>query len=46
MAMAIAATVAMGKVSISDAQAIHKSYPNFFEDFIKLGGIVNVISLD
>lgn len=46
MAMAIAATVAAGKVSISDAQAIHKSYPNFFEDFIKLGGIVNVISLD
>ena len=46
MAMAIAATVATGKVSISDAQSIHKSYPNFFEDFIKLGGIVNVISLD
>jgi len=45
MAMAIAATVADGKVKISDAQNIHKSYPDFFEDFIKLGGNVNVVSL-
>ena len=45
MAMAIAATVAQGKVTISEAQNIHKSYPNFFEDFIKLGGDVNVVSL-
>ncbi|MBR1778955.1 MAG: 3-phosphoshikimate 1-carboxyvinyltransferase, partial [Clostridia bacterium] len=46
MAMAIAATVADGKVYISDAQSIHKSYPHFFEDFIKLGGRVNVVDLE
>ena len=45
MAMAIASTVADGKVTISDAQSIHKSYPNFFEDFVKLGGDINVVSL-
>lgn len=46
MAMAIAATVAEGRVIINDAQSIHKSYPEFFEDFEKLGGKVHVISLD
>lgn len=46
MAMAIAGTVAEGRIIIKDAQSIRKSYPEFFEDFEKLGGLVNVISLD
>ena len=42
MAAAIAATVAEGPVIITDAQAINKSYPAFFEAFHQMGGIVNV----
>lgn len=42
MAMAIAATVALGPVIIEGAEAVNKSYPGFFEDFIKLGGRAHV----
>ena len=42
MAAAIAATVADGPVTITDAQAVNKSYPDFFRDFEKLGGKVHV----
>ena len=38
MALAIAATRASGDVVINDPMAIEKSYPNFFEDYKKLGG--------
>lgn len=38
MAAAIAATAARGDVTITDAQAVAKSYPNFFEEFRRLGG--------
>ena len=38
MAAAVAATVAEGAVTISDAQAVEKSYPAFFDDFARLGG--------
>lgn len=39
MSMAIAATVADGDIVIRGAQAVAKSYPTFFEDYKKLGGV-------
>ena len=44
MAAAIAATVADGPVTITDAQAVSKSYPAFFEHFNALGGLAYVES--
>ena len=44
MAAAIAATKAEGRVIIKDAQAINKSYPDFFEDYKALGGKIDVIN--
>lgn len=41
MALAVASTRATGKVTIKDSKCVEKSYPHFFEDFKKLGGIVN-----
>ncbi len=38
MAAAIAATAANAPITISDAQAVRKSYPAFFETFNALGG--------
>jgi 3-phosphoshikimate 1-carboxyvinyltransferase len=40
MATAIASTRATGEVTILGANAVEKSYPDFFKDFKKLGGIV------
>ena len=42
MAAAVAATRAAVPVRILDAQAVAKSYPDFFRDFEKLGGRVHV----
>lgn len=44
MASAVASVIATGEVTITDSQAINKSYPDFFEDFKSLGGKVNVIN--
>lgn len=44
MAAAIAGASAENKVIIKDAQAINKSYPDFFEDYKALGGKINVIN--
>ena len=38
MSAAIAATVADGHVTITNAQCVSKSYPAFWEDYQKLGG--------
>lgn len=38
MAAAIAATIASGPVTILGAECVTKSYPNFWEDYHKLGG--------
>lgn len=38
MSAAIAATVCSDPVTILDAQCIEKSYPHFFEEYIRLGG--------
>ena len=40
MALAIAATRATGRVTISGAESVNKSYPEFWNDFKSLGGIV------
>lgn len=42
MAAAIAATCADGPVTITDCEAVNKSYPDFFRDYEKLGGKVHV----
>ncbi len=41
MSMAIAATAADGEIVIRGAEAVAKSYPTFFEDYRKLGGVVS-----
>lgn len=45
MAFSIAAIKSTGKVCISEAESISKSYPSFFEDYNKLGGIVDVLDI-
>ena len=40
MAAAIAATVCKGPVTIHSAQSVEKSYPHFWEDYRRLGGII------
>ncbi len=40
MASAIASTMADGEVTITDAEAVSKSYPDFWTDFASLGGKV------
>lgn len=46
MAGAIAGTKTSGEVIIRGAEAVEKSYPDFFKDYENLGGIVNVISME
>ena len=46
MAAAIAATKTDGAVIIRGAEAAGKSYPDFFKDYIHLGGKANVIDLE
>lgn len=38
MSCAVASCICKNEVIIKDAQAVNKSYPKFFEDFVKLGG--------
>lgn len=45
MAFSIAAMRADDNVIISDALSINKSYPSFFEDYMKIGGIANVVDM-
>lgn len=40
MSAAIMSTVAQGTTVINGAACVAKSYPSFFDDFVKLGGIV------
>lgn len=46
MAAAIAALNCKGDVIIKGAEAAEKSYPTFFEDYVKLGGKADVIDLE
>ena len=43
MAAAIAATACQTPVTILGAQAVQKSYPNFWEEYQRLGGDVHVL---
>ena len=43
MAAALAATRAEGPVTVTDAGAVAKSYPDFFEKFRALGGRCDVV---
>ncbi len=42
MSLAVAACACDGDITISDRESINKSYPSFFEDFMKLGGVTDV----
>ena len=42
MAAAVAAAHSDRPVRVTDAQAVEKSYPDFFNDFISLGGNAHV----
>ena len=44
MAFAVAALFADGTTTITDCESINKSYPDFFEDYNRLGGRADVIS--
>lgn len=46
MAGCIAALCCDGDVTIKGAEAVNKSYPDFLNDYTKLGGVVNVIDLE
>ena len=46
MAASIAALGCTGDVVITGAEAVEKSYPDFFNDYTKLGGKANVIDLE
>ncbi len=43
MAAAVASVKCKGEVIIEDAGAVDKSYPDFYKDFIKLGGHADVL---
>ena len=43
MAASMASLVCTGPVYIRGTQAVEKSYPGFFEDFVKLGGVIHVV---
>lgn len=44
MAFSVLAAAAAGGTTVSDYTAVSKSYPGFFEDYKKLGGIADVVS--
>lgn len=46
MAAAVAATGTSGGVVIKGAEAVEKSYPDFFKDYKNLGGVFDVISVE
>ncbi len=43
MMVSIAASLSEEKVILTNANAVSKSYPNFFEDYISVGGKLNII---
>lgn len=45
MALSIASQKCTNPITIKNSAVVSKSYPGFFEDFIKLGGIINERSM-
>ena len=43
MAMTTASVKSISPILITDEEAVNKSYPEFFNDFKKLGGDWNVV---
>jgi len=41
MALAILSTISKNEVVINNAEAVNKSYPDFFKDFERLGGVIH-----
>lgn len=41
MAIAVASSIATGPILLDDYTVVNKSYPTFFKDYIKLGGITD-----
>lgn len=41
MMLAVAATRATGPVTIAGAESVGKSYPDFWEDYVSLGGVIS-----
>ncbi|MDE6034302.1 MAG: 3-phosphoshikimate 1-carboxyvinyltransferase [Ruminococcus sp.] len=46
MSATIAGTMTTGEVIIKGAEAVEKSYPDFFRDYENSGGFINVISME
>ena len=46
MAASVAALGCTGNVVIKGAEAVEKSYPDFFKDYNMLGGKANVINME
>ena len=44
MSASILSTLCNGKIEITDSNAVEKSYPDFFNDFNKMGGNADVIN--
>lgn len=42
MALAIASTICDFKIVLNGAQCVNKSYPHFWDDFVSLGGCIDV----
>ncbi|MDO4289592.1 MAG: 3-phosphoshikimate 1-carboxyvinyltransferase, partial [Eubacterium sp.] len=45
MAVAIASFACTDKVILTGAESVRKSYPDFWEDFVKMGGQINELNL-
>jgi 3-phosphoshikimate 1-carboxyvinyltransferase len=45
MAAAVAATIAQGETMLTGAECVEKSYPSFFEDYVSLGGSIDVVGI-
>lgn len=45
MALSAAVFISDGDITVTDALSINKSYPNFYKDYVKLGGIADVINM-
>ncbi|MGN0622044.1 MAG: 3-phosphoshikimate 1-carboxyvinyltransferase [Porcipelethomonas sp.] len=46
MCAAVAATICKEPVTIKNADSVEKSYPDFFRDYVNLGGTANVITME
>lgn len=44
MSAAVLSCLVKGNVTITDYKAVEKSYPHFFDDFVKMGGKADVIN--